>query len=70
MPRQTADASPETLTRPDGKITREVVLAAALEIIGRDGADALSMHRLVAAPGSDAGRQMCNCNMARTGRHH
>jgi hypothetical protein len=29
-----------------GKITRDVVLAAALEIIDRDGADALSMRRL------------------------
>src|SRR6202161_3692388 len=29
-----------------GKITREAVLAAALEIIDRDGADALSMRRL------------------------
>jgi AcrR family transcriptional regulator len=28
------------------KITREAVLAAALEIIDRDGADALSMRRL------------------------
>ena len=33
----------------DGKITRELVLAAALEIIDRDGADALSMRRLGAA---------------------
>jgi AcrR family transcriptional regulator len=33
----------------DGKITREVVLAAALEIIDRDGADALSMRRLARA---------------------
>ena len=32
-----------------GKITRELVLAAALEIIDRDGADALSMRRLAAA---------------------
>ena len=32
-----------------GKITREVVLAAALEIIDRDGAAALSMRRLAAA---------------------
>src|ERR1700730_19312997 len=29
-----------------GKITRDAVLAAALEIIDRDGADALSMRRL------------------------
>jgi AcrR family transcriptional regulator len=33
----------------NGKITREVVLAAALEIIDRDGADALSMRRLARA---------------------
>ena len=33
----------------DGKITREVVLAAALDIVDRDGADALSMRRLAAA---------------------
>jgi AcrR family transcriptional regulator len=33
----------------DGKVTRERVLAAALEIIDRDGADALSMRRLAAA---------------------
>jgi AcrR family transcriptional regulator len=33
----------------DGKITREVVLAAALEIIDRDGVGALSMRRLAAA---------------------
>ena len=32
-----------------GKITREAVLAAALEIIDRDGADALSMRRLARA---------------------
>ena len=30
----------------DGKITRELVLATALEIIDRDGVDALSMRRL------------------------
>ncbi len=33
----------------DVKITRELVLAAALEIIDRDGAGALSMRRLAAA---------------------
>jgi AcrR family transcriptional regulator len=33
----------------DGKITRELVLATALELIDRDGADALSMRRLAAA---------------------
>src|SRR5271154_5569667 len=32
-----------------GKITRDAVLAAALEIIDRDGADALSMRRLARA---------------------
>jgi AcrR family transcriptional regulator len=32
-----------------GKITREAVLAAALEIIDRDGAEALSMRRLARA---------------------
>ena len=33
----------------DGKITRAVVLATALEIIDRDGADGLSMRRLARA---------------------
>ena len=33
----------------DGKITRELILATALEIIDRDGAAALSMRRLGAA---------------------
>jgi AcrR family transcriptional regulator len=37
----------------DGKITRDVVLAAALEIIDRDGVDALSMRRLAAALNRD-----------------
>jgi AcrR family transcriptional regulator len=36
-----------------GKITREVVLAAALEIIDADGAEALSMRRLARALGRD-----------------
>src|ERR1700756_5050158 len=36
-------------TARDGKVTRELVLATALEIIDRDGADALSMRRLAAA---------------------
>lgn len=35
------------------KITREVVLAAALEIIDRDGVDGLSMRRLARALGRD-----------------
>ncbi len=33
----------------DGKITRELVLATAVALIDRDGADALSMRRLAAA---------------------
>jgi AcrR family transcriptional regulator len=37
----------------DVKITRELVFAAALEMIDRDGADALSMRRLGAALGRD-----------------
>ena len=48
---------PPTVGRPggdaaangSGKITRDAVLAAALEIIDRDGADALSMRRLARA---------------------
>src|SRR5579863_550589 len=37
----------------DGKITRAVVLAAALDIVDRDGAEALSMRRLAHALGRD-----------------
>jgi len=37
----------------NGKITRELVLATALELIDREGADALSMRRLGAALGRD-----------------
>ncbi len=37
----------------DGKVTRELVLATALELIDRDGVDALSMRRLAAALGRD-----------------
>src|SRR3984957_9970545 len=36
-----------------GKITRDAVLAAALEIIDRDGAEALSMRRLARALNRD-----------------
>jgi AcrR family transcriptional regulator len=36
-----------------GKLTRDMVMAAALEIIDRDGADALSMRRLAAALNRD-----------------
>jgi AcrR family transcriptional regulator len=37
----------------DGKISRDTVLAAALEIIDRDGAEGLSMRRLARALGRD-----------------
>jgi AcrR family transcriptional regulator len=40
---------PQPPTPRDGKVTRELVLTTALEIIDRDGADALSMRRLAAA---------------------
>jgi AcrR family transcriptional regulator len=39
----------DTARTGDGKITRDLVLATALEIIDRDGVDALSMRRLGAA---------------------
>src|ERR1700685_4652224 len=42
-------ASRDTAGSGEGKITRELVLATALELIDRDGADALSMRRLAAA---------------------
>jgi AcrR family transcriptional regulator len=42
-------SAPATVSSGDGKITRELVLATALELIDRDGADALSMRRLGAA---------------------
>jgi len=47
--RAAGDAAPNG----SGKITRDVVLAAALEIIDRDGADGLSMRRLARALGRD-----------------
>src|ERR1700743_2776077 len=37
----------------DGKVNRELVLATALELIDRDGVEALSMRRLGAALGRD-----------------
>jgi len=40
-------------TGGDGKITRDVVLAAALAIIDRDGAGGLSMRRLASALNRD-----------------
>jgi AcrR family transcriptional regulator len=39
----------ETDARRNGKVTREVVLTTALEIIDRDGAEGLSMRRLARA---------------------
>jgi AcrR family transcriptional regulator len=42
-------AAGDTASNGGGKITREVVLAAALEIIDRDGADGLSMRGLARA---------------------
>jgi AcrR family transcriptional regulator len=42
-------ATREARGSSDGKITRELVLATALELIDRDGVDALSMRRLGAA---------------------
>src|ERR1700761_687405 len=38
---------------PDGRITRDVVLATALELIDRDGVDGLSMRRLARVLGRD-----------------
>ena len=40
---------PDPMGSADGKITRELVLTTALELIDRDGIDALSMRRLAAA---------------------
>ncbi len=48
--RTPADRTPgDTAANGTGKITREVVLAAALALIDADGADALSMRRLARA---------------------
>jgi len=41
------------VAKGDGKITRDVVLAAALEIVDRDGIDGLSMRRLARALNRD-----------------
>ena len=54
----TANTPPPARTARDaangsGKITREVVLAAALELIDAGGADALTMRRLARALGRD-----------------
>ena len=47
--RDDGDAS----TNPGGRITRDIVLAAALELIDRDGVDGLSMRRLARVLGRD-----------------
>ncbi len=51
MPRPPTDriVDDDAAANGSGKITREVILAAALEIIDRDGADGLSMRRLARA---------------------
>jgi AcrR family transcriptional regulator len=50
MTRPPADrTAQDTGAHRDGTITRDVVLATALEIIDRDGADGLSMRRLARA---------------------
>ena len=49
MTTPTARAEGGPAAAGSGKITREAVLATALEIIDRDGADALSMRRLARA---------------------
>ena len=50
MTRPAADRTVQnTDAHRDGKITRDVVLTTALEIIDRDGADGLSMRRLARA---------------------
>jgi len=50
---QPAPGPGATAAHRDGKITREVVLTAALDIVDRDGVDALSMRRLAHALGRD-----------------
>ncbi len=42
-------ASPDATGNSDVKVTRELVLTTALDLIDRDGIDALSMRRLAAA---------------------
>ncbi|HEY3035458.1 MAG TPA: TetR family transcriptional regulator, partial [Streptosporangiaceae bacterium] len=54
MTRPPAGCAPgDAAANGSGKITREVVLATALEIIDADGAEALSMRRLARALGRD-----------------
>src|SRR6476646_693189 len=48
-----ADRDDGASANPGGRITRDVVLAAALELIDRDGVDGLSMRRLARVLGRD-----------------
>ena len=50
---QAGPVAGDTAASEDGKITRDVILAAALAIIDADGADGLSMRRLARALGRD-----------------
>ena len=52
-PPRAGRAGSDATANGDGKITREAVLAAALDIVDRDGADGLSMRRLARAVGRD-----------------
>ena len=52
-PADTTTAGGSTTADGGGKITRDAVLTAALEIIDRDGTDALSMRRLARALNRD-----------------
>ena len=51
VPPAAGRSADDTDANRDGKITRDVVLATALEIIDRDGIDGLSMRRLARALG-------------------
>jgi AcrR family transcriptional regulator len=53
MTPSTTDAAPATLANRQVKITRDLVLATALELIDRDGIERLSMRRLAGALGRD-----------------
>jgi AcrR family transcriptional regulator len=53
MPARPDGRPADDATTRHSKITRDVVMAAALELIDRDGADSLSMRRLAAALGRD-----------------
>jgi AcrR family transcriptional regulator len=52
-PARAGPAAGDAAANRGGKLTRDMVLAAALEIVDRDGADALSMRRLAAALNRD-----------------